>query len=1279
VRSLDDLTMYVYGLLEESSNEAMKEHLKGCTPCARMADRMRSEHRLFETALARQIPETAVRMKAVDDILARRRPNAVPAKAAPKRALAFLRPATALAVSFSAILLVLHAAIRPPAAEPPPAPAVATAPEARHETAAYLQDSALGSIVGKDEQGRSVGELGLKSHRVTVEILDGVAKTTVEENFQNHTDRRLEGTFRFPLPPDASISRLALEVNGKMEEGTCLERQRAREVFESIVRSMKDPALLEWMPGGLFQCRVFPIEPRSTKRVIIAYTQALPFFRGRSTYTYPLAAEKTRVHPPEELRIDVRIRCSGELRSVTCPSHPADIQRRDPGEAVVAYGAAHTRPKNDFVISFETGDDELRLIPHKPEGEDGYFALFVTPRGAPERRPAKYVFLLDVSASVSEPELEVARRLVRAMIGNAVPGDRFEILAANIDVSSSGEVDGLRAAPFLDGLRPVGGLDLHSALRSAPAGEIIYVGKGLATWGETEPAKILDAARGRSIRSVGIGSRANVALMQKLGGHFRINPSDDVAGRVAEVAATLGSPILSGIALSGGDAIYDVSGVRDVHFGERLLITGRYRAASAKLVLSGRDYRRERDASFPIREDGNNYVRRLWAQRRIADLLVQGESRRAEITALGIRHQIMTPYTSFLVLENEGMWRDYSLHRVVGTQDQVLGAGGDPRSRPAPAQPTPEPPSMTRFSLVSNGAAQEIDLPRLSRGSDGRTYAEVRTTTNQFGGLEFSLGESRSAAFQPLKVLHSDAPPIRLQHYKPVEFSTAYTAKVDPGKTLEGRPFTNPSDVQRLLQRFSLVQELEREMSRDATGKLLGKLNFDPQSNCFVARDSKAVLDRIGRILQFIDVEPSQVIVDNSSVAIVKSFNDRLRRTRQRVTMTFVNAPLPQIVEEFRQQTGWTIFLSPAALPSEDRIDKFLVDDESALAAMRALAYKAGLEFREEKDGSISLSRPKRISLDVQGEDIRTVIAKISRESGADILIGAEVKGTVTMRASCAPWTELLADVARSLNYTTLRGEGTPVRVLHPDTLLKEMDVRMYPLKYLSPEEAYSDLTNVLEALLTRDREGNLIGGLAFNAGASTFVILDNEVVRERAREVAACLDVQPGVATPFTLRLSYPPGVPRLLEEARRRLSAPLSEPGREAEIQAALRRLTAALLKAYGRGRMAAEVADPVDGSGVITLSAGSDAGVESGDLFAVTRGADFCALVRVVEPGKERSKAAVWDQMSVSRILQGDRAERIRDLATYFETLPEEARNNVRSRARLAEIRAKMGLKE
>src|SRR4029077_20780614 len=118
--------------------------------------------------------------------------------------------------------------------------------------------------------------------------------------------------------------------------------------------------------------------------------------------------------------------------------------------------ASRYRPNNDFVVTLEPAEEEVRVVSHKPEGEDGYFACFVTPRGVGERASGLYTFVLDASASVSAPRLDVAKRLVRAMLERRIEGDRFEILAHNVDVEASGEVDLRRANDFMDRIRPIG-------------------------------------------------------------------------------------------------------------------------------------------------------------------------------------------------------------------------------------------------------------------------------------------------------------------------------------------------------------------------------------------------------------------------------------------------------------------------------------------------------------------------------------------------------------------------------------------------------------------------------------------------------------------------------------------------------------------------------------------------------------------------------------------------------------------------------------------------------
>jgi ferric-dicitrate binding protein FerR (iron transport regulator) len=131
----------------------------------------------------------------------------------------------------------------------------------------------LGELKAKKpgQDAELAGAVTLATHSVRVRISGAVARTEIEEVFENHTDQVLEGIYRFPMPPDAQIERLALEVVGKLEEGAFLDRERAAGIWRGAIVNAapktkrpldeivwvpgpwKDPALLEWQRGGRFE------------------------------------------------------------------------------------------------------------------------------------------------------------------------------------------------------------------------------------------------------------------------------------------------------------------------------------------------------------------------------------------------------------------------------------------------------------------------------------------------------------------------------------------------------------------------------------------------------------------------------------------------------------------------------------------------------------------------------------------------------------------------------------------------------------------------------------------------------------------------------------------------------------------------------------------------------------------------------------------------------------------------------------------------------------------
>src|SRR5271156_1366473 len=114
--------------------------------------------------------------------------------------------------------------------------------------------------------------LEVTSHHVDVKISGQIATTTVEEEFFNPNNQRLEGTYLFPVPKDAHIDKFSMEVNGTMTEAELLPADKARKIYEDIVRQIRDPALLEYAGRDVFRARIFPIDPHSTKQVKIVYS-----------------------------------------------------------------------------------------------------------------------------------------------------------------------------------------------------------------------------------------------------------------------------------------------------------------------------------------------------------------------------------------------------------------------------------------------------------------------------------------------------------------------------------------------------------------------------------------------------------------------------------------------------------------------------------------------------------------------------------------------------------------------------------------------------------------------------------------------------------------------------------------------------------------------------------------------------------------------------------------------------------------------------------------------
>ena len=263
----------------------------------------------------------------------------------------------------------------------------------------------------------AIAPMEVSFHHVNVEIDDRVAVTSVDEEFKNPGDVRTEGTYLFPAAAGAHIDKFSMDINGTQADAELLPADKAKSIYEDIVRKMRDPALLEYVGRDAFKVRIFPIEPHGTKHIKISYTEILKEDAGMVEYSYPLNTEKFSSRLIPDVSVTVKIKSSEPLKSVYCPSHNAEVKRHGDNEATVGYEEKNARPDTDFKLIFsrQKSDVGIKLLTFKREGsDDGYFMLMASPWQA-SAMPAKHPPAPRISSSYWTPadRWQITERSIR--------------------------------------------------------------------------------------------------------------------------------------------------------------------------------------------------------------------------------------------------------------------------------------------------------------------------------------------------------------------------------------------------------------------------------------------------------------------------------------------------------------------------------------------------------------------------------------------------------------------------------------------------------------------------------------------------------------------------------------------------------------------------------------------------------------------------------------------------------------------------------------------------
>ncbi len=535
--------------------------------------------------------------------------------------------------------------------------------------------------------------------KADVRIKDQWATASIEQEFYNPHAQRLEGTFLFPVPKGAQIDKFTMEINGKPVAAELLAADKARGIYEDIVRRMQDPALLEYAGRDLFKVRVYPIEPHSRKRVTLTYSQLLKSENGVAAFALPLNTSKFSARPVKNLALKLDLETRQPLKSIYSPSHKIEVKRNGSRNATVGYEASETSPDEDFQIYFAQERDELglHLLTHRTGSNDGYFLLLASP-GADEKTgrslPKDVMFVLDTSGSMAGAKLSQARKALAFCVENLNEQDRFEVLRFATEVeplfsklTPAGADARGRAQAFIKDLKPLGGTAIDDALTKALALRpekadrpylVIFLTDGLPTVGNTREDDIVANVTRNSGGNVrvfcfGIGHDVNAHMLDKIAEATRaasqyVLPEEDIEVKLSAFFSKIKEPMLASPKIEFPENVRVTrlypSPLPDVFKGDQIVLAGRYSGEGSGAIritgtVNGEPKTFRYEGKFSSSSDAHEFIPRLWATRRVGYLLdeirLRGESAelKDEVVELARQYSIVTPYTAYLITEDE--------------------------------------------------------------------------------------------------------------------------------------------------------------------------------------------------------------------------------------------------------------------------------------------------------------------------------------------------------------------------------------------------------------------------------------------------------------------------------------------------------------------------------------------------------------------------------------------------------------------------------------------------
>jgi len=633
----------------------------------------------------------------------------------------------------------------------------------------------------------SVDQMPLRETSARVSISGVIADVTVTQVYKNEGKKALEALYVFPVSTRAAVYGMKMTIGARVVEARIAKREEARHEYEQARDAGKSASLLEEQRPNVFRMNVANIMPGDEIKVELKYTELLVPTEGVYEFVYPTVVgprysnkpetaagpmedwvKNPYLHekeaPPYAFDIKTSIAAGTAISELACPSHKVDVSYEGPSLAKIDLDKSEKNGGNrDYILRYRLAGDRIESGLLLYEGEkENFFLLTVQPPKRIKKTQVldrEYIFIVDVSGSMWGYPLDISKKLVKDLLGGLRPSDLFNVILfsgassimAEQSVPATAENVG-KAISLLDKQQGGGGTELLPALKQAldlKKPERYSRTVVVATDGFVEvEEEVFDLVRkslgNANIFAFGIGTSVNRHIIEGMaevgmGEPFVVTRPEEAPSKAARFRAVVESPVLTGIkiGLDGFDA-YDVEPplIPDVLSERPVIVFGKYRGRpQGKIDVTGiagdGKYSETIEVAKAKPMAGSSGLRYLWARHRIALLsdynkLRADAERTRTVTDLGLRYNLLTPYTSFVAVDTE-----------------VRSKDGKPASV---KQPLPLPEGVSDYAIgQAAGSFPALAYAPPPGGSIGGYYGMKAIASKKSGGWPGSYEMAKKA------------------------------------------------------------------------------------------------------------------------------------------------------------------------------------------------------------------------------------------------------------------------------------------------------------------------------------------------------------------------------------------------------------------------------------------------------------------------------------------------------------------------------------------------------